>query len=68
MMLCVEGIWQIIEDRLPIVIYPGQSTLSLAKFKRCVLSHMKIMETSLSPTLTIDKTSISTLLSSSISP
>jgi len=54
MMLCVEGIWQIFDDRLPIVIYTGYYVLSPAKFERCVLSDMNIKGTSVSPTLSFD--------------
>ena len=60
---CVEGMWWISDDRLPFVIYPGHSVLSLAKFERCILSPMKIKETSASPTLNVIYTSISTLTS-----
>ena len=65
--VCVEGIWRIFEDRVPIVIYTDHSFLSPAKFKRCVLSDMKIKGTTVSPRLSVALTSISTLLSSSIS-
>jgi len=68
MTLCVEGIWWIFEDRLPIVIYTGHSFLSPAQFQKCVQSAMIIKGTSVSPTLSIAITLISTLLSSSISP
>jgi len=54
MTLCVEGIWRIFEDRLPIVIYIGHSVLSPAIFERCVPSDMKIKRTSVSPALSID--------------
>jgi len=47
--LCVEAIWRIFEDRLPIVIYTGHSFLSPAKFERCVPSDMTIKGTSASP-------------------
>jgi len=67
-MLCVEGIWWNFEDRLEMAIYTGHSALSRAKFKRCVPSDMIIKGTSVSPTLSIVQMSISTLLSSSISP
>jgi len=66
-MVCAEGIWQIFEDRLPIVIYTGHSFLSPAKFERCVPSDIKIKGTSVSPSLSVALTAISTLLSSSIS-
>jgi hypothetical protein len=66
-MVCVEGIWPIIEDRLPIVKYTGHSFLSPAKFERCVALDMKIKGTSVSPSLSVALTSISTLLFSSIS-
>jgi len=65
--VCVEGIWQIFEDRLVIVIYTGHSIFWQGKLKRCVLSNMIIMATSVSPSLSIFLTSISTLLSSGIS-
>jgi len=68
MMLCFEGIWRIFTDRLPIVVYSGHSFLLPAKFERCVPADMKINGTSVSPTLRVDETLISTLLSSSISP
>ena len=67
MMLCVEGIWRIFEDRLQIVIYTGHSFLSPEKFARCILSDMKIKGTSVSTTLGIDEMSIRMLLSRSIS-
>jgi len=66
--LCVQGVWRIFDDRLPIVLYTGHSFLSPAKFERCVLSDMKIKGSSVTPTLSVDQKSISTLLSSSISP
>jgi len=53
MMLCIEAIWHIVDDRLPIVIYNGDSFLSPAKFERYVLSDMKIKGTSLSPTVSV---------------
>ena len=65
--LCVEGIWRIFDDRLPIVMFTGHYFLSPAKFERCVRSDMKIKETSVSPTRSVVSKSISTLLSSSIS-
>jgi len=68
MTLCVEGIWQIFEDRLPIVVYTGHSFLSPAKFERCVPSDMKIQGTSVSPVLRVDVKSISMCLSLSIPP
>ena len=67
MTLCVEGVWRIFDDRLPIVIYTGYSFLSPAKFERCVPSDMKIKGTSVSPSLSVALTSISMLLSWSIS-
>jgi len=66
--LCIEGIWQIFEDRLPIVICTSHSFLSSEKFKRCVPSDIKIKGTSVSPTLSVASMSISTLLSWTISP
>jgi len=66
-MFCVEGIWHIFEDRLAIVKYTGHSLLQPATFERCVPSDNKMKGTSGSPTLSVDLTSISTLLSSSIS-
>jgi len=60
MTLCVEGIWRIFKDRLPIVIYKGYSSLSPDKFERCVLSDMKINGNSVSPTRSVDLTSVST--------
>ena len=66
-MLSVEGIWRIINDRVPIVIYTGHSFLSPAKFGRCVPSAMKIKVSSVSPTLSVDSISIRMSLSSSIS-
>jgi hypothetical protein len=65
--LSVEGIWQIFEDRLPIVIYTGHSLLQPATFERFVPLDNKINGTSVSPTLRVDLTSISTLISSTIS-
>jgi hypothetical protein len=53
MTLCVEGIWHIFDDRLPIVIYSGHCFLSPAKFDRCVPSDMKIKAISVSPTLSV---------------
>jgi len=49
-----EGIWQIFEDRLPIVIYSGHAVLSLANFEKCVPWDMKIKGASVSPTLSVD--------------
>ena len=66
--LCVVGVGRIFDDRLPIVIYPGHSVMAPAQFERCVPSNMNIEGTSVSPTLSVDYMSISTLLSSSISP
>jgi len=51
--LCVEGIWRIFEDRLPIVIYTGHSILSPAKSVRCVTSDMKIKGSIVSHTLSV---------------
>jgi hypothetical protein len=65
--VCAEGIWQIFQHRLPVVIYTGHSVFSPANFERCVPSDKKIMGTSVSPSLSVVFTSISTLLSSSIS-
>jgi len=67
MTVCAEGIWQIFEERLPIVIYTSHSFLSPAKFERCVQSDMKIKGTSVSHSLSVALTMISTSLSSSIS-
>ena len=68
MMLCIEGILRIFEDRLPIVIYTGHSVLSPTKFKRCVPSDMKIKGTNVSFALSVDITSISTSSSLVVSP
>ena len=57
--LCVDGIWQSFEDRLPIVIYTGPSFLSPEKFERCIPSDMTIKGTSVSPTLSVDLTLVS---------
>jgi len=65
--VCVEGIWQIFKDRLEIIIYTGHSCLLPAKFERCVPSDINIKGTSVSPSLSVDLTLISRLLSSSIS-
>ena len=51
MMLCVEGIWQIFDHRLPIVLYPAHYFLLAAKFERCIPSDIRIIGTSVSPTL-----------------
>jgi len=67
-MLCIEGIWRIFEDRLPIVTCTSHFFLLPAEFERCVLLDMKMKGTGASPTLSADLTSISTVLSSSISP
>jgi hypothetical protein len=67
MMLRVEGVWLILEDRMPIVIYTGNSFLLRAKIERCFPSNIIMKGSSASPTLSIDKTSISKLLSLSIS-
>ena len=64
---CVEGIWRISEDRLPIVIYRGHSFLLPAEFERCVPSDIKITGTSVSTALSVDLTSIGTVLSMNIS-
>ena len=66
MMVCVEGIWGMIEDTFSIVIYTGHSVLSPAKFERCVPSDIKIKGSNVSPSLSFALPSISTLLSSSI--
>jgi len=65
--LCADGNWWIFEDTLPIVIYTGHCFLLPAKFERCVLLDIKIKGTSVSPSLSVDLTSISTLFCSSIS-
>ena len=66
--LCIEGITQLFQVRLPIGIYTGYSFMSPANFGRCVPSDMKTKGSCVSATLSIDLTSIRTLLSSSISP
>jgi len=66
--LCIEGIWRIFQDRLPIVKYTAYCFLSPAKFERCVSSDMKIKGTSVSRTLSVDFTSVGTSSSSGISP
>jgi len=66
--LCIEGIWRSFEDRFPIVMYTGHSFLSPAKFERCVPLDMKIKGTSVSPTLSVDLTSVSTSSYLGISP
>jgi len=68
MMLWVQGIWRIFEDRLPIFMYTGHSCLSPAKFERCVPSDMKMKGTTVSPTVSIDLTSLSTSSPSDIYP
>ena len=68
MTLCVDGIWRIFGNSLPIVIYTHYSFMSPAKFERCVPSDIKIKGTSVSPTLSVDLKSTSMLKSSSISP
>jgi len=68
MTLFVDGIWRKYEDRLIIVIYTGHSFLLPAKFEQCIPSDMKINGPSLSPTLGVDKTSVSTSSCSGISP
>jgi len=67
-MLCIEGIWWIFEDRLPIVIYTGHCFLSPAKFERCVPTDIKVKGTSVSPTLSVDLTSVSMSSCLGISP
>ena len=67
MSLYCEGVWRIFEDRLPIGIYGGYSFLWPGKCEWCVPSDTNIRGTSVSPTLSIDLTSITMLLSSSIS-
>ena len=52
--LCVQAIWRILEDGLPIVIHTGNSLLLPAQFERCVPLDMKIKGTSVSPTLSVD--------------
>jgi len=66
MKLFIQGIWQIFKVWLPNVIYAGYSLLSQPKFRRCILSVMRIKGTSVSPTLSIDLMLIGTLLSTSI--
>jgi len=66
--LCVDGIWRIVEDRLPIVIYTGHCDLLPAIFERCVPSDMMITGTSVSPTLSVELTSVGTSSSSGVSP
>jgi hypothetical protein len=61
MMLSDEGIRPTFEDRLLIVIYTGHSFMSPVKFERCVRLDMKIKGTSVSPTLSVDYMSPSTL-------
>ena len=60
MMLCVEGMGQIFEVRLPIVIYTGHCFLSPAEFEKYVLAVMKIKGTSVSPTPSVDSMSVTT--------
>jgi len=52
--VCVEGILQLFDDRLPIIIYTGHSFLSPAEFDTCVPSDMKMDGTSVFPTLSIE--------------
>jgi len=66
-MVCVESIWRILEDRLPIVKYTGRSFMSPANFERCVPVDINIKRTGVSPSLSVTLTSISRSLSSSIS-
>jgi len=66
--LCVEVIWRIFDDRLPIVIYTGHSFLSPAKFERCVPLDMHIKGTRVSATLSVVYMLIGMVLSSRISP
>jgi len=68
MTLCIEGIWRIVEDRLPIVIYKGHSCLWPAIFERCVPSDIKIKGTSVSPSLSVDLKCVTTSSPSDISP
>jgi len=68
MTLCIQGIWWIFEDTLPIVIYTGHSVLSPANFNKCVSSDTKIKGTSVSISRSIHYISMSTWLSSSVSP
>jgi len=67
-MLCIEGLWQIFEDILQIIIYTGHCFLSPAKFEGCVPSDMKIKGTSVSPTLSVDLMLVSTSSPSDICP
>jgi hypothetical protein len=53
-MMCIQGIWRIFEDRLPIVIYTGHSFLSSGKFERGDALDMKNKGTWVSPTLRVD--------------
>jgi len=66
--LCVEGLRRIFEDKMLIVIYPGHCFLLQAKFKRWVLSDLKIKRNSVSTTVSIDLMLVSTSSSSGISP
>jgi hypothetical protein len=65
--LYIEGIWQIIKDRLPIVKCTGHAVTRPAKFKRGVPSDIWITVTSVSPSLSVDLMSIIRVLFSSIS-
>jgi len=65
--MCSEGIWQIVDDRLPIVKNTGHSFLLPAKFERCILSDMKIKGISVSATVSVDLTLVSTSSSLGIS-
>jgi len=68
MTLCIEGIWQIFEDELQIATYTAHYVMWPAKFERCVQLDMKTKGNCVSPTLGVDITSFSTLLSLSIFP
>jgi hypothetical protein len=64
---CIEGIWRSFEDRLPIVIYIGHCVWWPEHFESCIPLDMNIKGTSVSPTLSIDQMSVSTLSCSGIS-
>ena len=66
--LCLQGIWWIFGDRLPIAIYTGRSVLSPAKIEWCVPSDMSNTGVRVSHTLIVDLTSVKTSSSSAISP
>jgi hypothetical protein len=51
--LCVEGIWRIFDNRLPIIKNTGHSVMSQAKLERCVSLDMKINGTGVSATLSV---------------